>query len=152
MKCSVCGYEISRTTEVIPATDEHTPAEAVRENEVNATCNKAGSYESVVYCSVCGAEISRNTEVIPATGAHNDTDGDGICDNGDCDYVIFIVGDFDANEGIDANDALYLKEAILNGTVDSLGQNADVDGDGDVDEDDATYLLMYVVFPEYFPL
>ena len=37
----------------------HTPADAVRENEVAATCTKGGSYDEVVYCSDCGEEISR---------------------------------------------------------------------------------------------
>ena len=47
---------------------EHTPAEAVRENEVPADCTNDGSYESVVYCAECGEEISRETVTIPATG------------------------------------------------------------------------------------
>ncbi|MBQ2920177.1 MAG: exo-alpha-sialidase, partial [Oscillospiraceae bacterium] len=42
----------------------HTEAEAVRENEVAATCTTAGSYDSVVYCSECGEEISRETFTI----------------------------------------------------------------------------------------
>ncbi len=49
---------------------EHSPAEAVREKEVAATCTEAGSYDSVVYCSVCGEELSRETIVVAATG-HN---------------------------------------------------------------------------------
>ncbi len=43
-----------------PALD-HTPAEAVRENEVAATCTAKGSYDRVVYCAVCKAELSRET-------------------------------------------------------------------------------------------
>ncbi|GEM_PF-5706932 len=46
----------------------HTPAAAVKENEVAATCTTAGSYDSVVYCSVCEEEISRETVNVPATG------------------------------------------------------------------------------------
>lgn len=42
----------------------HTPADAVRENEVAATCTAAGSYDEVVYCSVCNAEISRTQKTI----------------------------------------------------------------------------------------
>ena len=42
----------------------HTPAAAVRENEVAATCSAAGSYDEVVYCSVCNAEISRTQKPI----------------------------------------------------------------------------------------
>lgn len=37
----------------------HTPSDAVKENEVGATCTAGGSYESVIKCSVCGHEISR---------------------------------------------------------------------------------------------
>ena len=43
---------------------DHTPADAVRENEVAATCTDAGSYDEVVYCSVCKAEISRTQKTI----------------------------------------------------------------------------------------
>ena len=48
----------------------HKPAEAVRENEVAATCEAAGSYDEVVYCSVCKAELSRENKTIDALG-HN---------------------------------------------------------------------------------
>ncbi|MBR2967017.1 MAG: prepilin-type N-terminal cleavage/methylation domain-containing protein [Clostridia bacterium] len=47
---------------------EHVAGGAVRENEVDATCTTAGSYDSVVYCTACNAEISRTPETIPATG------------------------------------------------------------------------------------
>ena len=53
---------------------EHTPAEAVRENEVAATCTTAGSYDSVVYCATCGEEISRQTVTVDALG-HDFVDG-----------------------------------------------------------------------------
>ena len=59
--CNVCGVVREIT---------HTPAEAVKKNEVGATCGEAGSYDSVVNCSVCGAEISRETIEVPATGSH----------------------------------------------------------------------------------
>ena len=81
--CSVCGYEISRTNNNVPATG-HTPAAAVVENEVAATCGTAGSYDSVVYCSVCNAEISRTQNVIPATGAHSYI----YTDNGDGTHTV----------------------------------------------------------------
>ncbi len=55
-------------TTVIGETHEHTPGQAVKENEVAATCTEDGSYDSVVYCTVCGEEISRETVTIPATG------------------------------------------------------------------------------------
>ena len=43
---------------------DHTPADAVRENEVAATCTTAGSYDEVVYCSVCHEKISSTSKVI----------------------------------------------------------------------------------------
>ena len=58
--CSDCGYVISvQDNVVIPATNNHTPAAAVKENVKPATCETAETYDSVVYCSVCGQEISR---------------------------------------------------------------------------------------------
>ena len=50
----------------VPTSHTHTPGEAVRENEVPATCTTAGSYDSVVYCTECGEELSRETVVIDA--------------------------------------------------------------------------------------
>lgn len=47
---------------------EHTPDEAVVENNTEPTCTGTGSYDSVVYCTVCGEEISRDTITVPATG------------------------------------------------------------------------------------
>ncbi len=46
----------------------HTPGEAVRENEVPASCTVDGSYDEVVYCTVCQEEISRETKTIKAEG------------------------------------------------------------------------------------
>ncbi|MDO4816674.1 MAG: hypothetical protein Q4A83_08805, partial [Bacillota bacterium] len=60
--CSVCGEIIVAQQEV--AMKAHTPGEAVRENEVAATCKAAGSYDEVVYCTVCNHEISRTTKTI----------------------------------------------------------------------------------------
>ena len=58
--CSDCGYVISvEHNVVIPATNNHTPAAAVKENVKPATCETAETYDSVVYCSVCGKELSR---------------------------------------------------------------------------------------------
>ena len=65
--CGACGDELERT----PVTGEalgHTPLNAVKENEVAATCEKGGSYDLVVYCDVCGDEISRETITTDALG------------------------------------------------------------------------------------
>ena len=65
--CSECG--------TVEGTElGHTHAEAVKENEVAATCTVAGSYESVVYCSVCNVEISRENKVVEALGHTEEVD------------------------------------------------------------------------------
>lgn len=48
----------------------HTAGEAKMENKVDATCDRDGSYVSVVYCTVCGGELSREPITVPATGEH----------------------------------------------------------------------------------
>lgn len=62
--CSRCDYT---TYAELPA-NGHTPATAVAENRVEATCTADGHYDSVVYCSVCGEELSRVKTTISATG------------------------------------------------------------------------------------
>lgn len=56
ISCS-CG---ERGTEVFEYGEfaAHTPAAAVRENEVSATCTMAGSYDEVIYCNECDEVIS----------------------------------------------------------------------------------------------
>lgn len=57
------------TKETIGATEHtHTPAAAVKENEVPATCEAAGSYDEVVRCSKCGEVISTTHKTTPALG------------------------------------------------------------------------------------
>ncbi len=61
-ECSRCHDTYNGDeTEVVA----HTAAEAVRENEVAATCTATGSYDEVVYCSECHAEISRTPQTSP---------------------------------------------------------------------------------------
>ncbi|MBR6119179.1 MAG: InlB B-repeat-containing protein [Oscillospiraceae bacterium] len=55
-------------TTIIGEEHEHTPADAVIENNVDPSCTEAGSYDSVVYCSECGEELSRETVTVPALG------------------------------------------------------------------------------------
>ena len=44
----------------IPPTGIHTPInEAIKENEIKATCITGGNYEKTIYCSECGKELSR---------------------------------------------------------------------------------------------
>ena len=81
--CSSCG-DSYMDTYVEPT--GHTPAEAVRENEVAATCTTNGSYEDVVYCSVCKTELSRETKIISALGHTEEiisaVEPPSICDTG----------------------------------------------------------------------
>ena len=67
--CKGCGEKIETGTVIAKA--DHTPAEAVQENPVAATCRAEGSYDSVVRCSVCGAEISRTTVETGETNPEN---------------------------------------------------------------------------------
>ncbi len=47
---------------------KHTASAAVEENRVEPTCDRDGSYNSVVCCSDCGAEISREVKSVPKLG------------------------------------------------------------------------------------
>ncbi len=62
-----CTNEIEEDSWIIPAAG-HTPAAAVQENVVPATCTDPGSYDEVVKCSVCGTELSRTAKESAATG------------------------------------------------------------------------------------
>ena len=57
--------EVTDASLIIPKlAHTHTPGEAVRENEVPATCTAEGSYDEVVYCTVCGDQHTRTTKTI----------------------------------------------------------------------------------------
>ncbi|MCR5523128.1 MAG: hypothetical protein K6F64_05770 [Clostridia bacterium] len=62
--CANCDYTDYK---VLPAAG-HIPSEAVKENEISATCTTEGNYDSVIYCSVCKEEISREKINVPALG------------------------------------------------------------------------------------
>ena len=64
---------------VVGTTDEHTPAAAVEENRVEATCKDEGSYDEVIYCTVCEAELSRVTKPIARLTTH--TPGEPVKEN-----------------------------------------------------------------------
>lgn len=66
--CDNCGFESGRMAEETLEKVDHTPGEPVRENEMGATCETAGSYESVVYCVACGEALKRETGTIEALG------------------------------------------------------------------------------------
>ena len=60
------GYTWAETQTKTKTIDKlpHTEGNPVRENVVDATCAKEGSYDEVVYCSVCGEELSRVEKTI----------------------------------------------------------------------------------------
>ncbi|MCI5744897.1 MAG: leucine-rich repeat domain-containing protein, partial [Erysipelotrichaceae bacterium] len=68
--CSRCDYSTYNEISALG----HTPAEAVEENKVEATCLDKGHYDSVVYCSVCGEELSRSVIILEALGHKYDFD------------------------------------------------------------------------------
>ena len=88
--CS-CGDTYTEEIDMI----DHTPAEAVVENNVGATCTDKGSYDTVVYCSVCNAELSRETtetDVIahtPAEAVKENIVGATCTDKGSYDTVVY---------------------------------------------------------------
>ena len=64
VRCDNCDAVSDSVTVPVGDANGHTPAAAVEENRVEATCAAAGSYDEVVYCSVCNAEISRAQKTI----------------------------------------------------------------------------------------
>ena len=66
--CEECGEAVEE--EPISVKKEHTPDTAVRENEVEASCKKEGSYDEVTYCKICEAELSRVKKTIDKSTEH----------------------------------------------------------------------------------
>lgn len=65
--CKRCNYTYNDNS--VEATG-HKPGKAVIENEIEATCTREGSYETVIYCIVCKKELSRvkeTSDVLPHT-------------------------------------------------------------------------------------
>ena len=80
-KCSDCGHVVVEPT--VTEMAAHTPGEPKEENRVEPECEKAGSYDTVVYCSVCQTyEISRTPNTIPAIDHAYDDEFDAECNNG----------------------------------------------------------------------
>lgn len=57
----------------------HTATQTKRENEIDSTCKKTGSYDEVIYCSVCGKELSRIQKTIDQKTTH--TSGGAVKEN-----------------------------------------------------------------------
>lgn len=75
-ECGLCaryfldeaGTQETALKNVVLAKTGHTPGEAVRENEIPATCTADGSYDEVIYCTVCSEKYSTEHKTIPAAG------------------------------------------------------------------------------------
>ena len=62
--CAGCEALIEAGSVISKETVAHTPGEAMRENEVAATCKEKGNYDEVIRCTVCEALISREAKEI----------------------------------------------------------------------------------------
>ena len=75
-ECGLCtryfldeaGTQETALQNVVLAKTGHTPGEAVRENEVPASCTADGSYDEVTYCTVCSEKLSTERRTVPAAG------------------------------------------------------------------------------------
>ncbi len=65
-----------------------------------------------------------------------------------------VIGDFDSDGSLTADDAIYLLYSYQFGTTQyPLSQSGDMNSDGQVDADDAVYLLYRVLFGDsLYPL
>ena len=84
---SAASNTIAYESALLPVNpSNHTPKAAVKENIVNATKSKAGSYDEVVYCAECNAEISRVKRTIPklaSEDSNNASNSNDSSNNGD---------------------------------------------------------------------
>ncbi len=86
-KCDSCGSSLCN----------HTPNDAVKENETKATCEASGSYDNVVKCSKCGDELIRETITVDALGHSMAGTVDGTAKTYTCEnncgktYVKYLV-------------------------------------------------------------
>ena len=74
--CSVCGVNYNYET-IATVPTAHVRGEEVKENVIDPTCTKDGSYDVVVYCTECNKELSRDTYAIPIVD--HDLDENNVC-------------------------------------------------------------------------
>lgn len=134
--CTVCGEVLRENTKIAPSAHRGGNEYASSDTEHWKTCTYYG----------CDAEVKNTRE------AHT-LDDSGVCTT--CGYkktADYIRGDFDNNEVVDSDDAIYLLRHVFFGEQYPVGQTADLNKDGAVTTDDAIYLLRHVYFPETYPL
>ena len=103
--CSKCPDSYVDTYVEAPG---HTAGEVVVENEKDATCTEAGSYDNVVYCSVCKAELSRETITVDAT---------------DHDYQAVVTAPTCTANGYTTHTCSKCPDSYVDNIVDKLGHN-----------------------------
>ncbi|MCM1544497.1 MAG: hypothetical protein NC110_04275, partial [Ruminococcus sp.] len=110
--CAVCKTVLVEQN-VVPMKD-HTPGNAVKENEIPATCEKEGSCDDVVYCTECKTELSRKNNVIAKT-EHS--------------YVSKTIAPICEADGYTVHTCSVCGNSYTDGEVKATGHN-DNDGDG----------------------
>ena len=92
--CSVCGVNYNyETLATVPTA--HVRGEEVKENVIDPTCTKDGSYDVVVYCTECNKELSRVTKTTTKLGHKRGSEVkenvvDPTCtQTGSCDSVYY---------------------------------------------------------------
>jgi len=152
-RCMVC-YKYEKTVVYTKTYDVeakgHIYASPVKEAYNTPTCEKAGSYEAVVYCSrtECGAEISRRTVTVPRVahtnelgitlaGVGNDDDFDTECST---ESSTIVKIQWTGSVVVDPGDGVYLSmagEKVNVGEKDSDGNAIEeIYLSGYADEDD----------------
>lgn len=88
--CDTCGKETGKPVEIKVVKIGHDNAEPVEDEstKVEATCDKAGKVDTVVYCKRCGVEVSRRKGVEIPRLKHSFEDKDGKIDESKA-YVKF---------------------------------------------------------------
>ena len=112
---SECENEITYDDTIINKLG-HDPLEAVKENNVEPTCEAKGSYDMVVYCSRCGEELSRTHYEVDVLGH-------------DMEYVEIIWTDFEAEakykcsrcEHVEMHSATITSEITTEPTCETTG-------------------------------
>lgn len=133
--CANCSYY----REEALSAPGHTPGEAVQENRAEPTCTADGSYEEAVYCAVCDEALSRQSKPIAATGHKF---GEAV-----------VVPAAPGVEGYSYHICSVCKLEEKFGFADALPlPSGDIDGNAEVDADDAIALLLYISMPDQYPL
>lgn len=103
-----------------PSTHTHTPAEAVRENEIHATCFADGSYDSVIYCSTCTEELSREPVTVETVGH---TPSEAVMEN-EISPTCHASGSYDKVTRCAACGLEMLREQVITGVIDHIPAEA----------------------------